>query len=126
MPTNNWAMEIALIGYAIYASFMLIWCSCSPNDDAVECVSIPPSVLDEWSTGRTDLIIFDLHPDGSRQRTSVAGSDALAVTPSSLKDLTPWLPPRQQDCVLRSWHNSTIVKASSTPGWLRQNQWFSR
>jgi len=84
-------MEIALIGYVLYASFILIWCSLS--GPSLEHFVISPALLEQWSLGRSDMIVFELHPDGECQPPMATGTDILTATPSSLKGLLDWIPP---------------------------------
>jgi hypothetical protein len=98
-------MEIALFGYILYACGVMIWCSL--HKAAVEHVAISPGLLRRWSHGCSDLLVFELHPDGEEQLEApacdnvpavhddvlAAGDDVLQATPSSLKNLLQWIPP---------------------------------
>jgi hypothetical protein len=99
-------MEIALFGYILYACCVIIWCS--SHKAAGEHVAISPGLLRRWSHGCSDLLVFELHPDGEEQAqasadgdNSLAASDdvlptrdeVLQATPSSLKNLLQWIPP---------------------------------
>jgi hypothetical protein len=106
-------MEIALFGYILYACCVIIWCSL--HKTAVEHVAISPGLLRRWSCGCSDLLVFEVHPDGEEQPQAAADrdrsptahdgalpasggglatrDDVLQATPSSLKNLLQWIPP---------------------------------
>ncbi|HTV66033.1 MAG TPA: hypothetical protein VMD98_10530 [Bryocella sp.] len=98
-------MEIALFGYILYACCVIIWCS--SHKAAVEHVAISPGLLRRWSRGCSDLLVFELHPDGEERLQAPrcdkvraahddalpARDDILQATPSSLKTLLQWIPP---------------------------------
>ena len=82
-------MEIALIAYVLYASGIMIWCSL--QEGAVEHVAISVGLLEQWERTRSDMIVFELHPDGQLRRPP-EHDDMLTATPSSLKGLMDWIP----------------------------------
>ena len=84
-------MEIALVCYFLYATIILIWCSAS--GDWVEYFVISPDQLEQWCATRSDLIVFEMHPDCKGQPPILADRDFLPATPSSLKGLVDWIPP---------------------------------
>jgi len=84
-------MEIGLIAYVLYASFILIWCSL--NEDWAETVLISPGLLQDWRLSRSDILVFELHPEGSSLPPPQGSGDFLLVTPSSLQGLIDWMPP---------------------------------
>jgi hypothetical protein len=83
-------MGIALVGFVVYAIAILVWCSF--RKPSVEHVLVSAAVLQRWAQVRSDLIIFELHPDGACRPHPVS-SDVLTATPSSLKSLLEWIPP---------------------------------
>ncbi len=84
-------MEIGLVAYVLYASFILIWCSLS--EDWAEMIFISPGVVQQWLVSRSDIIVFSLRPEGGLQPPAEARPDFLSVTPSSLQSLMDWIPP---------------------------------
>jgi len=91
-------MEIGIIAYVLYASTVLIWCSL--NDDWANVRVVSPGLLRQWLASRSDVIVFELHPDGPPSREHPC-EDFLSVTPSSLMALTEWIPP---DSTLVVWN----------------------
>lgn len=83
-------MEIGFIAYALYASFILIWCSV--RGDPMESIVISPALLRHWRESHLDVILFDLYPHSSEPFVPSCG-DFLAVTPASLLNLIDWIPP---------------------------------
>ncbi len=84
-------MEIALVAYVLYASFILVWCSVS--GDFLEYIVISPALLELWRLSRSDMILFDLQPESNSETVATDGGDFLPVRPSSLHGLIDWLPP---------------------------------
>jgi hypothetical protein len=84
-------MEIALLGFILYASTVLIWCSLSKA--SVEHVVISPALVRQWSGLRSDMLVFQLHPDGQFPPPPTSAGDVLTATPTSLKNLLAWIPP---------------------------------
>ncbi len=86
-------MEIGLIAYVLYASSILIWCSL--NNDWIDVKLVSRGLLRHWLVTRSDLILFELHPDGDGGPRTLAHNcreDFLPVTPSSLAALMDWIP----------------------------------
>jgi len=98
-------MEIVLVGYVLYASAVLIWCS--STDPPTEDVRISPDLLAQWSD-REDLIVFELYPEPGSPRSpgsawcggegacpppAAESGKVLSVTPAGLMALMNWLPP---------------------------------
>jgi len=84
-------MEIALVCYFLYAAAILIWCSLS--GDWLQYLVISPDQLEQWSASRSDLIVFEMHPDRKNQPVVFAVGTFLTTTPSGLKGLLDWIPP---------------------------------
>src|SRR5579863_7129239 len=84
-------MEIGLIAYVLYASFVLIWSSL--NEGGAKTTLLSPTLLQQWLATRPDMIVFELRPEGSSLLPAQGSRDFMPVTPSSLQSLIDWIPP---------------------------------
>ena len=83
-------MEIALVVFVLYACSVLIWCSL--NDEWTKAMLISPTLLQDWRESRSDMIVFELHPEGTFSTTGCVEDEFLSVTPSGLQALMAWIP----------------------------------
>jgi hypothetical protein len=84
-------MGIALLCYVLYALIILIWCSLRGSSD--DYCLISPDLLEQWCSTRSDLIVFEMHPDSRDRSPEPAGANMLATTPSRLRSIVDWIPP---------------------------------
>jgi hypothetical protein len=82
-------MEIGLFVYVLYATSILIWSSLQQDWAEMRVISL--GLLRRWLLSRSDLIVFELHPEGTSPPAH-PGDRFLAVTPSSLTALMDWIP----------------------------------
>lgn len=59
----------------------------------MKLIVISPALLERWRTHRSDMIVFDLQPEGSCEPPPARCGDSLPVTPSEVQHLIGWIPP---------------------------------
>ena len=86
-------MTTVLTAYVVYASAILIWCSCLASDVPIHYVAISSGFLKEWLARQSGVIVIELHTNRTSPEAKRGIPGALVVNTRELKTLVRWLPP---------------------------------
>jgi hypothetical protein len=120
-------MEIGLVAYIVLVSFVLIWCTVKHEGSHIRPISL--GLLNQWLKTRSDLIVFELYPDGTSSPVGQTNRDLLFVTPSSLAGFLPWIPPRStlalcnrgiSSAAVRQIHNQLVLSHAARIFWVEE------